>query len=112
MSNIARVLANAKTLIQDPKNWCQKAYARDADGHATMATGPDACQWCSLGATMKALEGDDLRKTIGTEYIWHILDRAAPQFKYNSADFVNDRTDHPTVMAMFDRAIDIAKDLP
>jgi hypothetical protein len=112
VSKLAKVLTEAKTLIEDPSKWCQKAYARDAEGKATMATAPDACQWCSLGAAMWALNKSDLRESVNTEYLWTFLDKAAPDYKYHFADTVNDRTDHPTVMAMFDRAIDIAKDDP
>jgi hypothetical protein len=112
VSKLAKVLTEAKTLIEDPSKWCQKAYARDAEGKATMATAPDACQWCSLGAAMWALNRSDLRSSVGVEHVWDLLDKAAQSYKYRSADIVNDSTDHPTVMAMFDRAIDIAKDYP
>lgn len=38
-------------------NWCQGAYARDANGNALNdITSPDACKWCAYGHLMVAFK--------------------------------------------------------
>jgi hypothetical protein len=40
-------------LLSDPKNWTQRALARDKNGEAVSPFSPDAVAWCVLGALFK-----------------------------------------------------------
>jgi hypothetical protein len=55
MSEIADILDKAADLIEPEGAWCQRDYARNADGLVTGLSefrGPATC-WCIAGATAK-----------------------------------------------------------
>ena len=90
-------LREARDLISDPERWCQECYARDKNGAPVLYESLAAVRWCALGACEKV--GADVR----------ILWRAAERMKgFDPAD-INDSTNHPTVMKMFDLAIELAE---
>ena len=98
---ISEKLEAAKALIADPKNWTQDTYARDVHGEPTSPESMDAVCWCSLGALKKTdsyLEGAGL-----------LLRSISGVSKHPFIPSFNDTRTHEEVMAMWDRAIELAK---
>jgi hypothetical protein len=54
MPTAVDVLQAALEILQNPQQWCQKAWARDVDGYPVDPTDPSAVKFCLLGAVMKA----------------------------------------------------------
>lgn len=107
----AEILRAAKAKIADPARWCQGEEARNEDREGTFAGAEDACQWCALGAT-----GAVVPRTLVIMCDADILlNRAAVAMGYLETDelppaaHLNDTTDHETVMALYDRAIELAE---
>ncbi len=84
---IMKVLRAAQERIRKPENWCQGTYG---DRHS------DHGELCAWGAIRWATP-DEWPAAL-------VLNAAAKQNGFSSAGALNDCTDHPTVMAMFDRA--------
>ncbi len=93
---ILQILDAAQERIRDPKNWCQGSLNE---------IGPDGAeQWCARGAIRGVwYQGADA-----------LLSRAAVEMGYgdwhgplHAVVALNNSSDHPTVMAMFDRAREI-----
>ena len=95
---ILRVLSAAQERIRNPENWCKnRIYRQTADGTE---------QWCAVGAFYGGSSHD--------VPAFGLLDRAAGLMGYSSSvggDLLklNNTTDHPTVMAMFDRAQELRR---
>jgi hypothetical protein len=103
-------LRAAKALISDPKDWLTFEYARDKAGKTVVASSPDACRFCAVGAlahiaklSVKAVEhekefpaGVFLNKASG--------DRAPHT--------INDDDGHAAVLALYDRTIELAQATP
>ena len=100
---ILRVLRNAQERIRDPKNWIKGCLARDKCGDPVYPDSRYAVQFCARGALQyENSEADDL------------LNQAAVKMGYasiyvggNALVHLNNTSDHSTVMAMFDRAIEL-----
>lgn len=86
---ILRVLSAAQERIREPENWCQKSYGGD--------DGPN----CAVGALWTVARGCDYRPA------YRLLNMASRELSGRIASFLNDTTDHPTVMVMFSRAIEL-----
>ena len=55
MKRVLQVLRRTRELIANEANWCIGAWAREKDGTSTGADDDDACRWCLVGATKKAI---------------------------------------------------------
>ncbi len=98
------ILTKAQELIRDPVNWARGEMARDAQGLRTPAWSHDACSWCALGSLTKiAADGAAPSPTLGQAV--NLLTEAVG---WASPASVNDRKTHADVMAMFDRAKELA----
>lgn len=86
-----RILEDARALIATPETWVQRTYQRN--GHR-----------CAIGAICWAAECSFYEAELDSQPI----ERAAREMGYENAVHLNDSTDHPTVMRMFDRAIELA----
>lgn len=95
----AEQLMEARDLISDSEHWIQGNLAADDSYRRTSV--PKATKFCAMGVLCKANVGTDACE---------ILERAAYELGYFSVPFLNDNTDHSTVMEMFDLAIRMAKD--
>ena len=95
-------LRSAKRLIKDPRRWCQRTMYRDKDGN--MCGRKRAVSWCADAAV------SEIRKKyfLACPEI-RLLDLSAREFGYARSCDLNDSTDHPTVMKMFNRAIELEK---
>ncbi len=91
---ILQILDAAQERIRDPKNWCQRSL------HEVSTDGTE--QWCARGAVLAevACWGSPVDK---------LLNRAALDMGYSDLPGhelvnLNNTSDHPTVMAVFDLA--------
>ena len=100
-----RILQKAQERIRDPKHWCQGVLSQITDDGTT--------QWCARGAI--CYYGWD-------SHVDELLCRAALLMGYSSSVIkdgcfgmrhevveLNNSSDHPTVMAMFDRAQELCR---
>ncbi len=107
------ILIAARKLIEKEENWLQGIDAKTADGNMCSATHPAARMFCASGAlanvcnyyyheTRKA--GRFLNKAAGTP------DEGANEIVGCPYIIYNDSHTHAEVLAMFDRAIELAKE--
>lgn len=96
------ILVAARKRIEKPENWCQGTFARKADGSGCSLLHHLACQWCAGGAVAATRVGK-WRDTVGATMLLH--SEAARLGGFASLEALNDKTDHDTVMKMFDNAI-------
>lgn len=102
---VAEILRAAREKIADPKNWTQGVNARDALGDPVPPSDFDATCWCSYGA-VAAVELDD---ALGTEACNFLHDAVREiSGRWGVAAF-NDDAEHSDVLAMFNRAVEIAE---
>ena len=95
MTTEADKLRAARALIEDPKRWCQCNYAISRLGNSVKPTSKRAVKWCAVGACIKIGASTDLLRDVAI-----------------CRDIVstNDCNGHGEVMAMFDRAIQLAEE--
>ena len=106
-------LIQAKALIENPKHWTRKAYARDAEGRGTTPTNPSACSFCASGAMVKAVantsdgvgRNDDERESVAG----NLLILTAMEMEGCTLVDLNDDFSHDYVMAAYDKAITMAE---
>ena len=93
---ILRVLRAAQEHIRDPENWCQ---------HDRIGPRGKVCAAGAIHIATGTLYENDVWTVDGAE-AGKYLDAAARKFGFDFAFDLNDDedTDHPMVMAMFDRA--------
>lgn len=107
----SELLTAAKAVIADPKHWTQNAFARDAAGNSACAANPGAVCFCALGAMDRAAS-NSLHLTnwsVKADAELHLRHAAVSIRRDYGPAGINDDTDHPTVMKMFDTAIELAK---
>jgi hypothetical protein len=97
MNHVQVELLRAKELISDPKRWTTGAYARNTSGVYTSPVNDNAVCFCALGA-MDAVESGSRA--------FNALYEAA--YQHGGITHINDVSGHHSVMAMFDRAVEIA----
>ena len=109
------ILAIARTLIVRPERWAQGAIALDRKGRA-LTTFDGGCRFCAAGAVALAahvLGADDAaRRRIGpaVDRAGRLLDCAAFKLgEFESYIGLNEHDTHAQVVAMFDRALDMAR---
>ena len=97
----AALLRKAKALIDTPEKWCQGAMALDRLGRVCFdPMGSYVVRRCAIGAAA-TIDGCGWSRP---------LKAAAKEMGYRDPGDLNDRTDHLTVMRMFDRAIELARE--
>ena len=109
------ILAIARTLIVRPDRWAQGAIALDRNGRA-LTTFDGGCRFCAAGAVGLAAEvlGADeaSRRRIGpaVDRAGRLLDSTAFKLgEFESYIGLNEHDSHAQVVAMFDRALDMAR---
>lgn len=101
MSYEANILRRAKARISDPKNWCKGELARDGYGCKACFDSPNATSWCASGAILAEV-GFTAEPSAG-----HFLAKAAG---CDSIPYINDNGTHEDVMALYNRAIELAEE--
>lgn len=91
---ILRVLRAAQERIRKPENWWQGNYSNGSEKH-----------WDDIGATAWCAEGT-FRMEGGDPHgeAWDYVVSAAGEINDSRPCDLNDYTNHPTVMAMYDLA--------
>lgn len=97
------ILRGARGKISEPRHWAQGDFARDIEGNPVSFASSDAVCWCARGAIYATDEFDSwgaiqlLRRAIEEQ----TGDPAVARF--------NDTHGHTDVLAVFDRAIELAE---
>lgn len=102
----SELLIQAKSLIDSPEKWTQQVYARDKDGRTVLVDSEEAVCFCSLGSLRKMGVSDELYHNAVT--ILNTTARQISDWRMAAVDF-NDAHSHKEVMALWDRAIEAAK---
>lgn len=106
MNAVHELLTRAQDVIRDPANWIQGEFAIDATGHIIAPEDEGASCFCSLGALMHAEPVLTDTRTEARRMLTHasrLLDHpeiGIPEF--------NDNHTHAEVMAMWDKAKELA----
>lgn len=104
MDNIVKILEDGKKLIEDKKNWIQGSSALDANGNEVAACSRYAVYFCSVGAIERVTFASDPYY----HSYWPALDLLRDAVGMGVTTF-NDNSTHEDVMAMWDKAITLAK---
>ena len=104
------VLRNARAKIADPARWCRwhrDRFAVDAQGQGVESWSRAAVAWTPYGAVnaVTSAAGGITRQARAA------LDREARDLGFTQAEDLSLKTDHCTVMTMFDGAIAAAMEM-
>ena len=104
---IKELLSKARKLIENPENWLQGDFSRDAEGNPCFSTEENAVCFCSIGALRRATSsGVDNHRNYRWATPTYIAARVALQVKMGTfVDTFNDSHTHQEVLAKFDEAI-------
>lgn len=104
--DIKNYLIQARELIQNEKNWCKLAPARNKSGACTYLDSPEACKFCAIGALAKVAEANNGRFHNNLVYSM-TLDHLSKQLDWKSITEFNDdpKTTHQDILSLFDKAI-------
>lgn len=100
------VLQKARKRIEDPAHWTQGAFARNAYGVEVLPDFHTAVCWCAKGAIYATIWETSV--DLGDQQEWDaltVLNLAVGPDHHHDVVLLNDSTDHATVLAAFDRAI-------
>jgi hypothetical protein len=106
MSRTTKRLQAAKAKIADRKNWIKDGFSKNASGIIVPSTDKNACKFCVVGA-LNAVVGNLDSNSLAHE----LLQEAAQRQGYLGPMAFNDhdRTSHPMVLNLYDRAIRASK---
>ena len=97
-----QIIEEARSLIQDEKQWCRGELAFDIYGAPVCPTGPTASKWCAYGALVAVSH----RMAGDTSRAFDLADVAAKHFGGSDAIMkVNDKQGHAAVLALLDEVI-------
>lgn len=103
---LSEFMRAAKEKISTPQTWCQESYALDLFGCAAEPEDKKAVRWCSAGA-IESLRTKDPFNDLLRYQARELLRKAMGN---RSIAFFNDRSTHEEVMAVWDRAIQMAEE--
>ena len=106
---VSDVLKKAKALIDSPKKWTQKVYARDTKDMPVPWGSSAACKFCALGAVNRVVFLLYSHSLVFAAL--ECLQEASNTLTGKSVAHINDTTDHATVMSIYDKAIQRAEEL-
>lgn len=91
-------LRRAKALIQDKSRWCQRDYAKTANGANVLSASPEAFSFCAMGAVYRV----DGKTYTSADDALH----SASWCLYGAPPSgVNDDLGHAAVMKMYSAAL-------
>ena len=123
MQTILELLIEARDRISDPSRWCQNTHARGASGEGVAPQSTEAVSWCSVGALYASVPertqpgfflfpGDaaDARIDRAKRVLQAAIGKAALDYTYGyTVTRFNDSHSHEEIMAVWDKAIDLAR---
>jgi hypothetical protein len=99
---VAAHLERMIKLLENPERWTQKYLARNSNLFPVESNDKDAVCWCQYGAMIKT-------KGFCADIIMHdvhtLLNSVAESLGFCDATYLNDRSDHATVMHMLEIAL-------
>lgn len=102
MSKTTKRLKAAKAKIADRENWVKDTFAKTADGLVVPSTDKNACKFCVIGS-LSSVVGNTDSNTLAHTFLH---DAAKRQGYYGAMQFNDhDKTSHPMVLDVYDRAI-------
>lgn len=101
------VLVKARELISDPSKWTTGKNARSSNRLPVHPTSDNAVCFCSYGAVSRVTGDPDLHD--GDPRAIGYLDDAAEELFNKCASDVNDDMGHECALAVYDRAIELAR---
>ena len=103
MTQVVKLLKDARNLIAKRENWTQDDFAKTADGNGVYSKSDEAVCWCSLGALTKSSPPDEDKqiKNLAKLLLSEAMDSPITTF--------NDSHTHEEVLAAWDKAIELAK---
>ena len=103
MTQVVKLLKDARNLIAKRENWTQDDYAKTADGNGVYSKSDEAVCWCSLGALTKLSPTDEDKQVrkLAKSLLREAMDSPIAIF--------NDSHTHEEVLAAWDKAIELAK---
>ena len=103
MTQVVKLLKDARNLIAKRENWTQDNFAKTADGNGVYSKSDEAVCWCSLGAlTWVSLPDEDKQvRKLAKLLLRKAMDSPIAIF--------NDSHTHEEVLAAWDKAIELAK---
>lgn len=104
MRSAVRTLTEARETISDPVRWTQRAEARDKRERTAKVDAPHATKWSITGAVERQSKEPWFNHK-AYSYIYKALEGVMP-FRFND----HYKNKHSDMMAMFDRAIELAKE--
>lgn len=118
---IEQTLMLAQEKIRNPERWTVYSLAHSMPGvrsleealanndYSLWPTNSAAVSWCAAGAIL-AVQNAPTYSMSGTFEVFEILHRAASQLYKTDFVTVNNRIGHDAIMAVFDRARELARE--
>lgn len=104
MSDVLKILKDARELLSDEKRWTKGMWARTAAMMPTDSKSEDAVCWCAMGALCRVIDYD--RDASEFRMATAYLTEALPPSWWGVSVFNDAKaTTHADLLAMFDRAI-------
>ncbi len=101
MSDVLRVLREARELITPVERWTQGESARDGSGDPLDPRSIHAARWCGMGALQNCTSDIDLVfRARGA-----LLSQGRRLYKQRSVSRLNDACGHEAILTTFDAAI-------
>lgn len=106
----AEILRAARKRIEDPERWTTEQYARTESGASADPNEESACKWCAKGAICAELGVSD-PLPLESPLLWFLRKAASVKYGSTCGDVVtiNDTRGHAAVLALYDRAIELAE---
>jgi len=102
MTTPLEALRKARALLENPEHWTTGAFARDINGDMVTPSSGYAVAWCAEGALL-----------VGSIYnqgaFKCLAEACTPTPEGGIPEYNDDLTDHPALLAWFDRAIKLAE---
>lgn len=102
MSQVIDILRRARHIVSNPKRWNQGSMGRDSRGDPCNEDYSEAVSWCAAGAIWR-----NRSEAEHPDPAFAAAHKAARKLGYTCVTQLNDTTDQPTVLRMFDEAIKI-----
>jgi len=104
--NVKETLVAARKVIANPENWCKGSTLQTPDGECTSYV-QEATKFCAIGAIHKALNTPDTAVTADFEITYAALTETLESLGIQPyVGEYNDSVDHPTILKLFDLAIE------
>ena len=111
--NTVDFLKAVREKISRPESWTKHDYAKDVNGEAVSPIAPEAVCWCIRGAiaSVEGIDGDE--GDDGDQAFFALGPIGAAVFEKTGDRLIagfNDTSTHEEVLAVLDRAVEIARE--